>query len=133
SDKPRHVGGGCNCQHALKKVLILQEQTGERLGDILLRLGFINQQQLTHSLSIQYDLELFPLSKVDRAKNECNEVLSKRKKQWLEHYKITPIEYKEKEKITLAIHDPTNELLSQKIIRYFSKQKITFVLINPLA
>lgn len=115
----------------LQTALLKQRQTGERLGDVLLRLNYINEQQLTHILSTQYGLPLFPMSKLNAAKNECCQLLSKRVNQWLARHNISPIEYVDNMKIKLAICDPTNELLLQKVIHYFSGQTIEFVLIDP--
>lgn len=116
----------------LKEALIIQRKTGHRLGDILLNSKFITQRDLMRILSMQYTLDLFPKSQLTTASNPCLRQLSKKVNKWLNKYKISPVNIDpHSQKITLAIEDPTNELLLQKAIRYFSPRQIEFTLLDP--
>ncbi len=115
----------------LQMALVLQQQTGERLGDVLLRLNLISEARLTRILSIQYGLNLFPKSQLLTAENRCRPLLSKRTNKWLHHYGVCPVAIDtSNHTITLVISDPTNELLLKKIIRYFSARKVEFMLLD---
>ena len=115
----------------LRQAIYEQQKTGERLGSILCRLGFISATQLQNLLSNQYNLPLFPRHQLDEAKNQCLSQIPKKIMQWLFKRGVTPIKVDELNKtLTIAIDDPTNELLLSKIIYYLTPYKTQFVLIE---
>ena len=115
----------------LRQAVFEQQKTGERLGRILCRLNLINSTQLVRVLSAQYNLPLFAQHQLDEAKNRCRPLLSKKAMQWLLTRGVSPINVDEANRtITIAIDDPTNELLLGKIINYLIPYKTKFVLLE---
>jgi len=111
----------------LKVALLAQQQTGARLGEVLLRLNLISEVNLLHILSLQYGLKLFPKSQIAEAKKQYCDLVSKRTNKWLDKNGVSLVAIdKSAEEIIVVIDDPTNELLLQKIIRHFSPKKIEF-------
>lgn len=118
-------------EEKLQKALICNQETGVRLGTLLLQMNLIDNDKLTEILSLQYGLKCFPQSKIALAESACRTKLSKKTNAWLDKHKINPVKVsKTKPEITLVIDDPTNELLLKKIIRYFSPQQVEFMLLE---
>lgn len=114
----------------LNEAIREQQKTGERLGSVLCRLNFISQSDLLKLLSIQYKVGLFPKDKLMFARQACLDVLPKKMRRWFLRHGVTPVAIDvEKQRITIAIEDPTNELLLNKVIRYMSPYKAEFMLI----
>ncbi|MDA9272269.1 glycosyltransferase, partial [bacterium] len=114
------------------KTALLDQKSGERLGDVLLRLNLIREVDLIHILSVQYALDLYPKSQVVHAKTQCLSLVTKKISKWLDKYRVHLVSINTaNQAITIAIDDPTNELLLQKIIHYFAPRKIEFKLIDP--
>lgn len=119
-------------QEQLKIAILEQQRSSERLGRVLLRLNLINEVDLRHMLAVQYELSLFPKSEIIHAQTQYRQLLSKRMNRWLNKHSVQLIKVDpQSHAITLAIDDPTNELLLQKIIRYFAPKTTIFVLIDP--
>jgi adsorption protein B len=119
-------------QEQLDKALIEQQKTGGRLGTILSELNLINPKELITILSEQYDLPLFPLSTLVVAQEQCAKDIPPKMFKWLLHQQVTPVAINtSKQKLTIAINDPTNELLIERIISYIHPMKTQFVLIDP--
>lgn len=115
----------------LNEAIQEQEKTGERLGSVLCRLNFISQADLSKLLSTQYKVGLFPKDKLLLAQQACVNLLPKRMGAWLINYGVIPVAVDlDKKRITLAIEDPTNELLLRKVIGYMSPFKAEFMLIG---
>lgn len=115
----------------LEHAVICQQETGERLGDVLFHLNLVNEAELLHLLSEQYNLPLFSWDKLEDAVKECSLLLPKKLLSWLADQEVSPVEVNEEEKtVTIAISDPTNELLIEKIINHSLPYKAKFVLIE---
>jgi adsorption protein B len=115
----------------LNLALIEHTKTGERLGTILQRMNLLSDEQLRHILSIQYKLRLFPKEDVEEAEAKCHPHLPPKILKWVRKRNLSVVEFdKTIEKLTIAIEDPTNELLLRKILRYFTSPQIEFVLLK---
>lgn len=118
-------------QAQLHEALIEQEKKGESLGEILCRFNRITPHQLTHVLSIQYNLQLFPKSNLALAQNQCKTKIKKKLYKWLLRQGISPVAVDESGKtLTLAIEDPTNQLLLKKAVGHVSPYQVKFVMID---
>lgn len=127
------VENGMISKEQLYIAVVEQQKTGEKLGAILCGLKFINTDQLLNLLSSQYNLELISEEEINNVRENCLNMVSKKNKKWLEMNKLNPIDFdKTNQIITLAIDDPTNELLLTKIIKYFSPCTTKFKLIKPV-
>lgn len=87
----------------LENALILQKQTQERLGEILLHLGYISEEILIQFLAIQLNIPHIFLENVVIV----SEVTSLIPQNFAERYTLIPIE-KRDGKLTIAMADPTN-------------------------
>ena len=114
----------------LDRALIEQGKTGERLGVVLCRLKIIDSAALLRLLAVQYQVGLFPKSKLEAAERMCLEQVSKKRgKKWMRRG-IRPVVIDEAtQRMTVAISDPTNELLLKKVIRHVAPYQAEFVLI----
>lgn len=118
-------------EEQLQQAIFKQQKTGQRLGEILCQLNVINNTQLVDLLSTQYNLQLFPQDKIQGAQNQCASLLSKKTMHWLMKYGVSPVGVDQANKVlTVAIDDPTNELLLGKIINYLMPYKTQFMLIS---
>ena len=116
-------------EEQLRQAIFEQQKTGERLGWILCRLNFISNTQLVHILSTQYNLPLLSQQQLNEARDRCLPLVSKKIRQWLLRHGLSPVKVDEAKKIiTIAIDDPTNELLLGKIINYLLPYKTEFML-----
>lgn len=113
----------------LNQAMCEQETTGERLGTIICRLGFISIEGLLQWLAMQYQLELFPKQQLEAARRACFSYLSRKQLRWLRNQGVIPVAVDvTKRSITIAIDDPTNELLLKNVIRYLAPFSVEFVL-----
>ncbi len=114
----------------LERALCEQGKTGERLGKVLCRLELIHPMDLLRLLAVQYQVGLFPKSNLDAALRKCLGQLSKKRGRKLMKRGIRPIAINEAAQcMTVAIDDPTNELLLKKVIRSIAPYQAEFVLI----
>ena len=108
-----------------------QEKTGERLGSIFCRLNFISPSGLQQLLAMQYQLGLFPQQQLEAARQACLAHLPKKEAAWFMNQGFSPVMInKGKKSMTVAIDDPTNELLLKKVIRYLAPYTVEFMLID---
>lgn len=115
----------------LNLAVLEQQKTGDRLGAVLERLNLITPDILLQLLSEQYNLPLYPLSSWSNISlpEQC---LSKRALRWLVEHQVLIIDFNEKkQKLTLGISDPTNELLIEQTINRTAPYITKFVLIDP--
>jgi adsorption protein B len=118
-------------QRELDEALFVQEKKGERLGHVLCRLNIISEQELLHVLSEQYNLELFPKNKLAEAEHRSATKIPKKLLNWLSEQGVTLVSVDEYNNLLIiAIEDPTNELLIEKIINYVTPYRAQFVLID---
>ncbi|CDZ78312.1 bacteriophage N4 adsorption protein B [Legionella massiliensis] len=115
----------------LERAILEKQRTGERLGQVLFRLNMISNRELLQLLSTQYNLRLFPQSKIAEAKKSCSALVPKKLLKWLEEHETSVISFDEPNNtLVLTIEDPTNELLIEKIINHIQPYKAQFVLID---
>jgi len=106
----------------LKKTLAVQKNTGRRVGEILMEMGVVTQDEINWILSKQLDI---PYVNIDI--NNIDIRLSKDIPEFtLRKYKALPI-LELNDELVVAIADPTdNEAV--KAIEVITKRKIRFVL-----
>lgn len=116
----------------LNQALLLHKKTGERLGDVLIRLGMMTEHELFPWLGKQYALVLFPKSQLQKAKEACQALIAKKHKRWFATAGLFMVALDVSTKnLTLGLEDPTNELLIAAAKQRFSAYKVNFVLIDP--
>ncbi len=116
----------------LKNAVSEQQKSGQRLGQVLCQMNYITPQRLVSLLSEQYQLQLIDQSTVIDGMQECSRYLPRRIINWLIEQEVTPVALDTRQhQVTIAIEDPTNELLLEKIITYLQPYKVKFVLVNP--
>jgi adsorption protein B len=116
-------------EEELEKAILEQQKTGERLGGTLCRLKLISRQKLLQLLAEQYHLSLVPKSKVQAINNED---IPNKIRRVLTYPGVTLVAvHPKKNRLTVGIEDPTNELLIERIINNALPYKTDFVLINP--
>lgn len=125
------VEQGLISKEQLNRAIWESRKTNKLLGQVLIHLGLISEKELSHLLSAQYQLSLFPQNQLANATNNIAKLLPKKLFKWLTQQGITPVSFDEKNKIlTLAIEDPTNEPLIEKIINNIAPYTARFVLIE---
>lgn len=103
----------------IEKALQIQASYGGRIGNILLNMGAISEEQLLEALSTQFDIPI--LKKID------NKIVDLGiNKSFFASYGIYPIE-EDKESISVVLKDPLN-LEGISIIENTSKKKIKLFL-----
>lgn len=123
---------GLITESELRQALLLQRKTGERLGDVLVRLGMITQDELFSWLGMQYGLQLFPRSQLEKTSEVCKLRLPKKIRRWFVNAGLFLIAFDDaKQHVTLGLDDPTNEILIAEAKRKFSACTVSFVLIHP--
>ncbi len=81
--------------------LSVQKETGEFLGQILVRFGYISESKLVELLADQFDLRLVNPAQLDIPKDVIKRVPPK----VAQHYEIFPIGF-ERNKLVLALNEP---------------------------
>lgn len=117
-------------ERQLKQCLIIQKKTGERLGEILISQRLISQPILKSLLAIQYKLELvFSQPTVNSEEKFVD--LPKKMVAWLLAKEVSLIDFdKSKNILTLAIPDPTNQLLIKSTMDAVRPYQTKFVLVD---
>ncbi len=108
-------------QEQLNHALKLQQETGERLGHVLVRLGYVNDEEINRMLEIQLGIKHVTLSDIPD-----KELLSALPEQIVRRHKIIPIK-KEGNKLVVAMADPLNVVAVDDI------RLITGCFIEPVA
>ncbi len=90
-------------EEILQSALREQEKTGEHLGDILVRLGYITRKEILRILSLRLHLPYVELSKEDVDPKVIGRVPAK----FVYHHKLIPLK-EEKGVLTVAVGDPLN-------------------------
>jgi type IV pilus assembly protein PilB len=97
-------GAGLLEPEQLERALAVQEQTGQRLGEILVELGFLTTREIASALAEQYGLEFIDLSHTEidpKAVELLPEHVARR-------YQALPIKFYSENILLLAVADPTN-------------------------
>ncbi len=97
------VAEGLITRDQLTRALAEQKATTEKLGSVLLRLNFIDEEQLIRFLSRQYGIPSITLSQLDIDPD----VLRLVPPQLAKKYEVLPVK-REGNTLTLAMADPTN-------------------------
>jgi bacteriophage N4 adsorption protein B len=115
----------------LNLAMNVQGRTGERLGEVLLRLALVTPEALLRLLGQQYQLPLFPKQQVEAACEKCLHKLPKKQGAWFIKQGMRPIKIdKANQRMTFVIEDPTNELMIKKIMHYISPYQADFMLMG---
>jgi type IV pilus assembly protein PilB len=97
------VETGLLTSRQLEQALLTQEKSGERLGKVLIRLGYVRERDIIEVLEFQLGIPYMELSGITIEKEAAITIPV----QIAERYKVIPIK-KEKGKLWLAMVDPTN-------------------------
>jgi type IV pilus assembly protein PilB len=98
------LGAGMLEPEQLERALSVQEQTGQRLGEVLVDLGFLSTREIASALAEQYGLEFIDLAQTDvdpDAVALLPEHVARR-------YGALPIRFLSDNVLLLAVADPTN-------------------------
>jgi type IV pilus assembly protein PilB len=87
----------------LEKALLEQKKDGGLIGDTIVKLGFAQEEDIAHCLSLQYGFPYLPLENYEIPKEVVNVI----PKAVAEHYCIIPID-KMDNMLTVAMADPLN-------------------------
>jgi len=96
---------GLITEEKLKTALTEQQRTGERLGNILIKLGYIDSEALHKALALQFGLEIIDISKSDVTQELVDRVPSAVARK----HKIIPFKF-ENNTLTIAMASPLNLL-----------------------
>ncbi len=111
------VRRGLISQDNLDVALIEHERTGDRLGRILVRCGFISDEALLEVLSDQLGLPIVQLRQTEIQDTVIEKVPAKIARQ----YKIVPVRADE-DKITICMSDPLSKKEIEEISAHLKKQ-----------
>lgn len=116
-------------QDQLNLALTIQGKIGDQLGDVLVRLGFVSNKQISTALAHQYDLELISPEQAQMLTEESLPLITAKAYKLLNKYHCLPIKISGKH-VTVAIKDPSNELALEKSISLLKPYSVKFVLIE---
>jgi type IV pilus assembly protein PilB len=95
----------------LEEALAEKDETGDRLGEIVVRRGWVSGRALAHALAEQHDLEY-----VDLADTEIDAVASSLLPARFAHrYAALPIRFLGEDVVLVAVADPSNVLNSDEL------------------
>jgi bacteriophage N4 adsorption protein B len=116
----------------LTTALIECQATGDRIGDVLVRLGAVTSDVLLRSLGKQYALRLFQERDLQASVEVSRKLLPTKLMRWFSKTGIAPVAVDVfAATATLGIIDPTNEVLIASALKRMPSYKIEFVLIDP--
>ncbi len=99
------VSAGIVTQQQIEEALVLQKQTGQKLGTILVNLGYVSEDVLLSFLARQQGLEFVYLSEIEIDESAINML----PRIFIEKNNVFPIRYDKKTNtLTVAIPDPYN-------------------------
>lgn len=116
-------------QDQLNLALTIQGKTGEQLGNVLVRLSFATNKQISAALAHQYNLTLISPEKAVMLPETSLPLISSKAYKLLEKYHCLPIKVSGKQ-VTVAIKNPSNELALEKSISLLKPYTVNFVLIE---
>jgi len=90
-------------KHQLDEALIIQQQKGGLIGEILVELGFVKEEDIAQALTAQYGFPFLPLANYEINSDIAQLIPSRVAKQ----YMIIPID-KIGSNLTLAMSNPLN-------------------------
>lgn len=113
----------------LVKALDEQGHSGEQLGKILVRLGFITQKTISDTLAKQYKLPIVKRNKISILHFDDLSKLSRYQYDMLIRSHSYPIKL-QGNSVTIAIKDPSNEVKIAKILRWTKPYEANFVMLG---
>lgn len=120
-------------QSQLDDLIVEQQHTGTRLGELLKQKKIITESQLLRVLSKQYKLPLYSLKEINTLARNDMPGISFYNYFWMKHYHVYPIAYDfNKKTMTVGISDPSNEHLIKQLIHRLKPYTLDFVLIDPV-
>jgi type IV pilus assembly protein PilB len=106
------VSAGIVTQQQIEEALVLQKQTGQKLGNILVNLGYITEDVLLSFLARQQGLEFVYLSEMEIDESVINML----PRIFIEKNDVFPVKYDKKTNtLTVAIPDPFNVFILDNI------------------
>lgn len=113
----------------VEEAMAIQYQTGARLGDIFVSKGLVTERDILEVLSEQYQLDIVSSSGLGERSEKNMALLPEPMARWLSKNQVLVAEVSVPDKqITIAISDPTNELLIDHIMQNTAPFTTTFVL-----
>ncbi len=117
----------------LNEAVLLQQKSGQRLGEVLHQMNKVTPKILLQLLAEQYNLPLVARSTLPPLVMSKKNI-SKKMRRWLKKHHVSLVSFDETTKVlTLGVLDPTNELLIEQIINRTVAWTTHFVLIDPLS
>ncbi len=114
-------------EQQLVQALKEQDETGGRLGSVLVRLGFLSETQLAEALAEQYNIPKWDPETAILEESALNLF----PEHWLRQRGVLPLAYdEEKRQLEVAVTDPTNVALQDEI-RFQGKIKSLVVTVIP--
>ena len=101
---------------ALKEQSALDKSNPRRLGEILITLGFISEDDILHALSTQFDLKYLKFSEFPKTVPNGTYPTVK----FMKEYKFVPIGMKD-ELMKLAVSDPLDEYMLEALRNFTEK------------
>lgn len=120
---------GLLTQDELVTALNRQARTGEQLGNVLVALHYVTEEQLRNALAEQYDLKIIPKKEIVPLHRDKLPKITARTYDWLLQKKSIPIDLQQ-DQVTIAITDPSNEILLEDIIKQITPYSVKFALIG---
>jgi len=87
----------------LDEALAFQEKRGGLIGEILVELGFVKEEEIVHALTVQYGFPYLPLASYDINPEIINIIPSRVARQYL----LIPVD-KVDNNLTIAMSNPLN-------------------------
>ncbi len=106
----------------LEKALQLQKEKGGQVGQALIALGFVREEDVVQAFTVQYGFPYLPLENYEISE----EMIKLIPENVARHYNLVPID-KIGNLITLAMSDPLNEHASEDIAMITKCQVQIFV------
>jgi len=106
------VSAGIVTRQQIEEALVLQRQTGQKIGSILVNLGYISEDVLLSFLARQQGLEFVYLSEIEIDESVINML----PRLFIEKNNVFPVKYDKKTNtLTVAIPDPYNIFIVDNI------------------
>lgn len=97
------IDRGIISKHQLDEALVIQQQKGGLIGEIMVELGFVKEEDIAQALTAQYGFPFLPLANYEINSDIAQLIPSRVAKQ----YMIIPID-KIGSNLTLAMSNPLN-------------------------
>jgi type IV pilus assembly protein PilB len=95
----------------LEAALVEKDETGERLGEIVVKRGWVSSSALAQALAEQHGLEFLDLARTDIEQHATNLLPEK----FARRYQALPVKFVGEDVVLVAVADPTNVLTSDDL------------------